>query len=191
MDHTGREPVPPEDTKGTDPMTATAKTVSAALLAAVLSLALFLSPVGVSSAQEDSTDETEDTTTDESTTEDESTDRPGRGDREPLTDEEREALQAEREADRQAFLDDVAGQLDTTSDELVDAFKTAAINRVEAKVEDGSLTQEQADEIISRIEEGDGFGRGFGFGGRGGHHGHRGGGMGAGADDAAADEQEI
>ncbi|WP_108665908.1 hypothetical protein [Euzebya rosea] len=151
-------------------MTTTAKTVSALAIAALLSLALFLSPVGISRAQED--DATEDTTDvpADDTTEDGS-DRP---DREPLTDEEREALRAEREAERQAFVDDVAAELGVTSDELTGAFRTVAIERVQEKVADGTITQERADEIIERIESSDGFGFGFGGRGHGRGHGHRG-----------------
>ena len=168
-------------------MSTTAKGVSALLLAALLSLALFLSPVGISSAQDDDTEDepTEDTTDD---TDDEADDeRPGR-----LTEEEREELRAEAEARQQEFLDDVAAELGVTSEELVDAFQTVAIQRVEQKLADGDITQEQADELIERIESADGLGIGrFGFGGRGGFGGHHGphgrmGGFGGdhGADDA-------
>lgn len=168
-------------------MSTTAKGVSALLLAALLSLALFLSPVGISSAQDDTDDEsTEDTTDDTDDTDDE---RPGR-----LTEEEREELRAEAEARQQEFLDDVAAELGVTSEELVDAFQAVAIQRVEQKLADGDITQEQADELIERIESAEGLGIGrFGFGGRGGHHGPHGrmGGFGGGYGGDAADGEEI
>lgn len=168
-------------------MSTTAKGVSALLLAALLSLALFLSPVGISSAQDDTDDEsTEDTTDDTDDTDDE---RPGR-----LTEEEREELRAEAEARQQEFLDDVAAELGVTREELVDAFQAVAIQRVEEKLADGDITQEQADELIERIESAEGLGIGrFGFGVRGGHHGPHGrmGGFGGGYGGDAADGEEI
>lgn len=160
-------------------MTTTAKTVSALAIAALLSLALFLSPVGISRAQED--DATEDTTdvpaddsTGDDTTDDTTEEESDRPDREALTDEEREALRAEREAERQAFVDDVAAELGVTSDELTGAFRTVAIERIQEKVADGTITQERADELIERIESNDGLGFGFGGRGHGRGHGHRG-----------------
>lgn len=177
-------------------MSTTAKGVSALLLAALLSLALFLSPVGISRAQDDDTEDeaTEDTTDDSADDTDEADDeRPGR-----LTEEEREELRAEAEARQQEFLDDVAAELGVTSEELVDAFQTVAIQRVEQKLADGDITQEQADELIERIESAEGLGIGrFGFGGRGGFGGHHGphgrmGGFGGGSDGGdAADGEEI
>ena len=168
-------------------MTTTAKTVSALAIAALLSLALFLSPVGISRAQED--DATEDTTedaTEDGATDDSSDEDSTRPDRESLTDEEREALQAEREAERAAFVDDVAAELGVTSDELTGAFRTVAIERIQEKVADGTITQERADEIIERIESNEGLGFGFGHRGHGRGHGHRG--MGGAGGDAGVTE---
>lgn len=129
-------------------MTATVKTIGAVLLAALLSLALFYSPIGLSQAQEeedaDGTEETEQN--------DETPGRPG-----PLTEEEREELRAEAEARRQEFIDDVASELGVTSEELEDAFKTVAIDRVNERADAGDITQEQAEAIIERIEESDGL----------------------------------
>jgi nitrate reductase beta subunit len=133
-------------------MTTTAKTVSALAIAALLSLALFLSPVGISRAQED--DATEDTT--EDATEDGATD------------------------------DDIAAELGVTSDELTGAFRTVAIERIQEKVADGTITQERADEIIERIESSEGLGFGFGHRGHGRGHGHRG--MGGAGGDAGVAE---
>lgn len=173
-------------------MTTTAKTVSALAIAALLSLALFLSPVGISRAQEDDAtedtteDATEDGATDDDTTDDSSDEDSTRPDRESLTDEEREARQAEREAERQAFVDDVAAELGVTSDELTGAFRTVAIERIQEKVADGTITQERADEIIERIESSEGLGFGFGHRGHGRGHGHRG--MGGAGGDAGVAE---
>ncbi len=72
-----------------------------------------------------------------------------------------------------AFLDAVAKHLGISADELRDATKAAAIDQVDAALEEGRITKEQADELKSRIESGEfppflgpgPFG-GFGF------HGH-------------------
>ena len=82
--------------------------------------------------------------------------------------------------DRDAFLGDVAKRLGVQQTALEDAIEEASKARVDAAVEDGKLTEEQAEAIKERIEEGDGpilggpiFGPGpgfgFGFGGPG-HH---------------------
>lgn len=147
-------------------MSTTIKTVSVAVMAALLAGLLFLSPVGVSSAQTD-----DDATTEDGSTTEESGGRgPG-----ALTDEEREALQAEREARRQEVLQALADELGVTVDELTTAMQNVAIAQVEQRLAAGDIAQDQADAIIERIESGDGPGFGFGFGGgRGGHHGPRG-----------------
>lgn len=129
-------------------MTATAKAIGAVLLAALLSLALFYSPIGLSQAQED--DETDET--DEGVETDEVPGRPG-----PLTEEEREELRAEAEARRQEFIEDVAAELDATAEELTDAVKTVAIDRVNDKLDAGEISQEQADRLIERIENAEGL----------------------------------
>lgn len=79
-----------------------------------------------------------------------------------------------------SFLDSVAKHLGISSERLEDATKAAAIDQVDEALQAGKLTQEQADELKSRIESGDfpgflapGF---FGFRGHGpgfgpdGHH---------------------
>ena len=74
--------------------------------------------------------------------------------------------------DRGAFLGDVAKRLGVQQSALEDAIQEASKARVDAAVEDGRLTEEQADQIKERIEEGDGpilGGPGLGFGGPG-HH---------------------
>jgi len=71
-----------------------------------------------------------------------------------------------------AVIDDAAGQLGIEPSELSDALKEALKNRVDQAVEDGRLTEEQADALKERIDSGDApliFG---GFGGPGFGHGH-------------------
>ena len=78
-----------------------------------------------------------------------------------------------------AFFDAVAKHLGISSDELRDATKAAALDQVDAALEEGKITEEQAEELKSRIESGEFppflgpapfFGRGP-FGGFG-LHGH-------------------
>ena len=83
-------------------------------------------------------------------------------------------------AESQAVLNDAAKQLGVTPDKLNAALKQALKNRLDAAVEDGRLTQEQADTMKQRIDEGVvPFFAGPGFGRGPGEHGllhHRGGG---------------
>jgi hypothetical protein len=53
------------------------------------------------------------------------------------------------------FFDAVAKHLGISSDELQDATKAAAIDQVNAALEEGKITKEQADELKSRIESGE------------------------------------
>ena len=72
----------------------------------------------------------------------------------------------------QAVIDDAAEQLGVEPSELSDALKQALENRVDQAVEDGRLTEEQADALKERIDSGDAplvFGV---FGGPGFGHGH-------------------
>jgi hypothetical protein len=55
---------------------------------------------------------------------------------------------------RQAFLNDVAKRLGVSPEKLSSALKGAAIDRLEAAVKAGKLTQAQADAIKRRIEQG-------------------------------------
>lgn len=72
-----------------------------------------------------------------------------------------------------SFLDSVAKHLGISSQELEDATKAAAIDQVEEALAAGRITQEQADELKSRIESGEGPGLlGPGFLGPG-HFGFR------------------
>ena len=72
----------------------------------------------------------------------------------------------EAKEQEQAILDDAAGRLGTTSDELRDALGAALDAQLDEAVKDGRLTQEQADEIKQRRRE---SGTVLGF--RGGHDG--------------------
>src|SRR3954469_16308455 len=63
---------------------------------------------------------------------------------------------ADRAAEQKAFLDDVAGRLHVTSDQLTAALKGAAEDQIDAAVKAGKLTQAQGDEVKKRIESADG-----------------------------------
>ena len=90
------------------------------------------------------------------------------------------AIAATSGDDRDAFLGDVAERLGVQQSALEDAIEEASKARVDAAVDDGRLTEEQAEDIKERIESGDGpilggpflgGGPGFGFGFAGpGHH---------------------
>jgi hypothetical protein len=72
---------------------------------------------------------------------------------------------------RQAFLNDAAGRLGVTSSKLEDALKAAAIDRIDAALAAGQITQPQADAMKAAVNAGKlpvGPGLGFGFGHRGG-----------------------
>lgn len=83
-----------------------------------------------------------------------------------------------------SFLDAVAKHLGISSDELEEATRAAAIDQVDAALQDGKITEEQAEELKSRIESGElppFFGPGMFFGGpRGGGEHEFGFGMGPG-----------
>jgi hypothetical protein len=74
-----------------------------------------------------------------------------------------------------SFFDSVAEHLGISSEELEDATKAAALDQVDQALEQGRITEEQAEELRSRIESGEGpglFGPGlFGFRGHGGPDG--------------------
>ena len=59
---------------------------------------------------------------------------------------------ADRAAEAKAFLDDVAGRLHVTTDQLTAALKGAAEDQIDAAVKAGKLTQAQGDEAKQRIE---------------------------------------
>jgi hypothetical protein len=56
--------------------------------------------------------------------------------------------------EKQAFLNDAAGRLGTTSDKLEAALKAAAIDRVNAALAAGEITQDQANAIKDAINSG-------------------------------------
>lgn len=74
---------------------------------------------------------------------------------------------------RSSFLDAVARHLGVSRGELDDATKAAALEQVDAALEAGKITEEQADALKSRIESGEGlpFFRPFFGGFHGGMHG--------------------
>ena len=76
------------------------------------------------------------------------------------------------QGESQAVINDAAKQLGVEPSELSDALEQALRNRVDQAVEDGRLTEEQADALKERIDSGDApliFG---GFGGPGLGHDH-------------------
>ena len=68
-----------------------------------------------------------------------------------------------------SFLDKLAGALNIDRTALDSAIRSAGNSTADEAVANGTLTQQQADALRSRIEAGEPF-----FGGRGGRHGHGG-----------------
>jgi hypothetical protein len=91
------------------------------------------------------------------------------------------ATQFGSDADEQAILNDAAGRLGVEPEELSAALEDAIAARIDAAVAAGELTQEQADRIKERLEQGGLplFGPGFG------HHGPMGMHLRHGLDEAA------
>jgi polyhydroxyalkanoate synthesis regulator phasin len=75
----------------------------------------------------------------------------------------------------QSFLDDVASHLGVTPAALQNAIKQAQIDQVNQAVQNGKLTQQQAQNIQSKIQNGTLRGWGPFMGGMRGMHGRRGG----------------
>jgi hypothetical protein len=65
------------------------------------------------------------------------------------------ATQLSPQQESQAVLDDAAGQLGVTPDQLSAALKSALEKRVDAAVAAGRITKAQGDELKRRIESGD------------------------------------
>ena len=87
------------------------------------------------------------------------------------------ATQSSSGSGRQAFINDVATRLNVTPSALTAAFKAAEVDRIQAAVTAGRITQAQATSIEQRVQQGSGLGP----------VGHRfGGGMRAGLTTAAA-----
>src|SRR5262245_30728322 len=78
---------------------------------------------------------------------------------------------SQSESPASTFFDSVARHLGISSEELEDATKAAAIDQVDKALENGWITEDQAQEMKSRIESGEApwlFGPGvFGFRGHG------------------------
>jgi anti-sigma28 factor (negative regulator of flagellin synthesis) len=116
--------------------------------------------------------------------------RPGNGERPQLTDEQRQQMEQQREQAQQRYIDLLAKNLNLDSATVKAALEqtqkdlqAARIAEIKQAVTDGKLTQEQADQIIQRMQQGPGpmmgpggpGGPGFGPGGPGGPGGPRGG----------------
>jgi anti-sigma28 factor (negative regulator of flagellin synthesis) len=120
--------------------------------------------------------------------------RPGPGERPQLTEEQRQQMEQRRQQAQQRYIDALARNLNLDPNTVKAALEqthkdmqAARIAEIRQAVTDGRLTQEQADQIIQRIEQGPpgpmmgpgpGFGPGgpgFGPGGPGGPGGPRGG----------------
>jgi parvulin-like peptidyl-prolyl isomerase len=103
--------------------------------------------------------------------------RPGRGgdgngERPQLTDEQRQEMQQRRAEAEQRYVDLLAKNLNldpatvkAALDQTQKDLQAARVSEIQQAVTDGKLTQDQANQIIQRIEQGPG---GFGFGGPGG-----------------------
>ncbi len=75
------------------------------------------------------------------------------------------ATQDSPDAERQAFVNDVAKHLNVSPQALTDAFKSASVDQLQQAVKDGEMTQAQADQLKQRIQQGKGIGPyGLGFG---------------------------
>jgi integrin beta 8 len=106
--------------------------------------------------------------------------RPGPGDqngeRQRPTDEQIQQMQQQREAMQQQFIDALAKNLNldpatvkTALDQTQKDMQAARIAEIQQAVQDGKLTQDQANQIIQRIQNGpQGGGPGFGGPGMGG-----------------------
>lgn len=103
--------------------------------------------------------------------------RPARGERPQLTDEQRQQMQQQHEQAHQKYIDTLAKNLGVSSDTVKAAFEQThkdmqaqRVTEIQQAVTDGKLTQEQADQMIQRMQAGPG--------GHGGPGGMRGPGMG-------------
>ncbi|KJS16890.1 MAG: hypothetical protein VR69_07810 [Peptococcaceae bacterium BRH_c4b] len=71
----------------------------------------------------------------------------------------------DRAAMYQSFISNFADNLGVTEDEVTAALEETQLQMIEEAVEEGTLTQEQADQMIEKIESDEGFGiMGFGMG---------------------------
>jgi hypothetical protein len=65
-------------------------------------------------------------------------------------------------SDRQAFLNDAAQRLHVTPQQLENALRGAALDRLDAAVKAGKLTQQQANALKQRLQSGGALGLGLG-----------------------------
>lgn len=82
------------------------------------------------------------------------------------------ATQVSGSSGRQAYVDDVAKHLHVSPSALTSAMKAAMVDRIDAAVAAGRLTQAQADAIKQRVQQSTAmpfFGHQFGHDGFGGH----------------------
>jgi hypothetical protein len=107
--------------------------------------------------------------------------RPGRGEgdgqgqRPQLTDEQRQQLEQQRQAAEQRYIDLLAKNLGLDSATVKSALEQTQkdlqaqrVSDIQQAVTDGKLTQDQADQMIQRMQQGGGPMMGPGFGGPGG-----------------------
>ena len=81
------------------------------------------------------------------------------------------AVAASQNDSSSSFFDSLAQHLGISSEELEDAARAAALDQVDAALEEGRITEGQAEELRSRIESGE-LPPFFGPGPLGGFHGH-------------------
>ena len=92
---------------------------------------------------------------------------PGRG--QPMTPEQRQQLQQQRQQAQQWYLDRVAANLGVSPQQLQDALQKTRIEQISQAVSEGKLSQDQANQLIQRINSGQAP---LGFGPPGGGPGH-------------------
>ena len=92
---------------------------------------------------------------------------PGRG--QQLTPEQRQQMQQQRQQAQQQYLNRVAANLGVSPQALQDALKKTRIEQINQAVSEGKLSQDQANQMIQRINSGQGP---MGFGPPGGRPGH-------------------
>jgi hypothetical protein len=154
--------------------------------AGLIALATVGGTLGVASAQTDTVPTTADTEI-VAQQEQQPPARPGRGEgqgeRPQLTDAQRQQMQQQRQAAEQKYIDALAKNLGVSPDTLKSALaqtrtdmQAQRVTEIQQAVADGKLTQEQADQMIQRMQAGPGGMGGPGFGpGMGGPGGMRGG----------------
>ena len=92
---------------------------------------------------------------------------PGRG--QQLTPEQRQQMQQQRQQAQQEYLNRVAANLGVSPQQLQDALKKTRVEQINQAVSEGKLSQDQANQMIQRINSGQGP---IGFGPNVGGPGH-------------------